>query len=178
LKKVAALGLGTTDHVVPFQDSIRVSVSFELPQVLPTAKQSDELRQYGSESSLNVLGLGLGIWDHTLVAAATGVPSTATSPMEHSKTATGEMRRNRRGPEAFGRVGRVAFLGSGQICFTTSGDEGFAFLVNSAIVTLAVPNPLERRSIGSDALAARGRNSQDLWTKPVGLRGDHVLIWF
>src|SRR6266516_6826200 len=63
------LGLGTTDQLVPFQDSI--SVAGPLP-VLPTAVHALAEMHDTPSSSLNVAGLGLGTTDQTRVCALVG----------------------------------------------------------------------------------------------------------
>jgi hypothetical protein len=62
LEMLPALGLGTTDQLVPFQDSI--SVWYGLPPVLPVAVQVvAEVQDTPERVSPVLAGLGLGTTD-------------------------------------------------------------------------------------------------------------------
>jgi hypothetical protein len=62
---VPALGLGTTDHTLPFHTIVNVSVA-EPVYVEPTATHSDTLTHDTDSSPSLVPTLGLDTTDHTL----------------------------------------------------------------------------------------------------------------
>jgi hypothetical protein len=113
LSILPGLGVGTTDHLVPFHDSMRVILRFRVTVRLPTAvHEATEAHDTPLRFCRLVPGLGLGTTDH-LVPSQDSI--SVRVPLLEDPTATQCLTETQDTPSRAFQVVRVPWLGLGTI---------------------------------------------------------------